>query len=95
MSNHNTMYPFFVPPDGLFEKSRETWSKKEADRFLEWTISVVDFRSRLLLAYFGIDESSGHEQTLLQLGERVYPLLSTPQFSHLEEHKPILPGMEP
>jgi hypothetical protein len=47
------------------------------------------------LAYFGIDESSGHEQTLLQLGERVYPLLSTPQFSHLEEHKPILPGMEP
>jgi hypothetical protein len=75
-------YPHFIPPDELLSSEPRCWTKKQADAYFEWLMSVKEQRVEALLDFLG--ETVSHnkvEEALAVLGRKAADALKTGKFS--------------
>ncbi len=58
-------YPLFIPPDELIDISRETWNKKQADKYFSWLMESKSGRVNFLLKYLTLDGSTCDQRKLI------------------------------
>lgn len=74
-------YPLFAPPEHLAAKQAKQWSKKEAQEYKDWLMSVIDCRVDFLINFLGVSKVRNIENLLDKCGNVVAELLWTEDFS--------------
>lgn len=81
MTNSDSVYPLFIPPDNLGFRTPSQWSRSEATAYAAWLRSSIPERIQRLIRYFGLDEASPPVSLLGPLGELLANALVREPFS--------------
>lgn len=75
-------YVHFIIPPELSEKEVTSWSRKEAQSYLEWLLGEMDGRICILLTYFECEDEDFDSVDLSTLGIKLVNAIRTDMFSN-------------